>query len=456
MGGSGPPPGPAPLRVARAGPAGRPGVRRSSWSSQATVVFGGHDYVQRTTGHHLRRVRPPGLRAAHRGHGAHPAGGVGGRPQGRPRDRRGPRLAARCAGCPVRADPGRRGRPRSTGCRSTRMPTASPGCGCWWTSSRAGSAFWSWPCWWPGSGSRHRGSPGWRCSPGRRRWPGWRWPTPMPGSPGTTWSASRRPADRLVVPRRALRGRRPGRAGRCPQNSCACAVPGCWTADDRLAVVEPGPSPRRDRARGRRRCPPRGAVAPAATDNRFATGQRQFLHLARTPHARAVREGTHVRPELRLRPGRGDAAARRPGRGDARRGAGRGGDRGRPGRAEGGQAGPRRRPVAAGTGQPRDRRAAAPGPQGGRAAGGPGPGRRQPGARRPPERPRGRGRGADAGRGDRRRHAAGRPRAPRRPAPDHDRIRADRRRVRRDGLGGGRGPGGRGRVAELRRPQPGS
>ena len=41
-----------------------------------------------------------------------------------------------------------------------------------------------------------------------------------------------------------------------------------------------------------------------------------------------------------------------------------------------------------------------------------------------------------------------------RPAPDHDDARAHRRRLRRDGLGGRRGSARRGRVAELRRPQP--
>ena len=71
-----------------------------------------------------------------------------------------------------------------------------------------------------------------------------------------------------------------------------------------------------------------------------------------------------------------------------------------------------------------------------------------------PGRARGRGRAADARRGDRRRHAALGPRDEGRPAPDHDAVRAHRRRLRRDGLGGRRGPARRGRVAELRRAQP--
>ena len=115
----------------------------------------------------------------------------------------------------------------------------------------------------------------------------------------------------------------------------------------------------------------------------------------------------------------------------------------------------RRRPLAARAGQPRDRRAAAAGPQGGRPAGRPGPRRGQPGARRAAGGARGRARGADAGRGDRRRHPAV-PTACR-PGARHPLTTgsgADRRRLRGDGLGGRRGPGGRGRVAQLRRAQP--
>ena len=62
---------------------------------------------------------------------------------------------------------------------------------------------------------------------------------------------------------------------------------------------------------------------------------------------------------------------------------------------------------------------------------------------------------ADAGRGDRRRHAArgtGAPGVPATPITMH--VRAHRRRVRGDGLGGRRGAARRGRVAQLRRAQP--
>ena len=75
--------------------------------AQATVVFGGHDYLRAHDRAHLRGVRPPGLRPAHRRHRAHPAGRVGRRPQGAPRDGRGPRLAARLARAALRADAGR-------------------------------------------------------------------------------------------------------------------------------------------------------------------------------------------------------------------------------------------------------------------------------------------------------------------------------------------------------------
>ena len=102
-------PGPArrpPLRVAGPGAAGRRGLphvpRRPG--------HGGLRGARLPRAHHradLRGVRPPGLRPAHRGHRAHPAGRVGRRPQGAPRDGRGPRLAALLAGTALRADAGR-------------------------------------------------------------------------------------------------------------------------------------------------------------------------------------------------------------------------------------------------------------------------------------------------------------------------------------------------------------
>ena len=70
-------------------------------------------------------------------------------------------------------------------------------------------------------------------------------------------------------------------------------------------------------------------------------------------------------------------------------------------------------------------------------------------------RTRGRARGAHAGRGERRRHAPDRPPPARRPTPDHDLLRAARRHLPGHGLGRRRGPVGRGRVAQLRRPQHG-
>ena len=68
-------------------------------------------------------------------------------------------------------------------------------------------------------------------------------------------------------------------------------------------------------------------------------------------------------------------------------------------------------------------------------------------------RARGRARRAGAGRGGGRRHAALGPPAARRPAPADAGPGAHRRRLRRDGLGGRRGPRGRGRVVQLRRAQ---
>ena len=102
---------------------------------------------------------------------------------------------------------------------------------------------------------------------------------------------------------------------------------------------------------------------------------------------------------------------------------------------------PRRRPLAAGAGQPRDRRAAAAGPQGGRPARRPGPRRGQPGA------------GGAAGRCSRPSTRSGcwsrRPSTSRCPPtgpppaarhPITTAVRAHRRHLRRDGLGGRRGP----------------
>ena len=90
---------------------------------------------------HLRRLRPPGLRPAHRRDRADAAGRRAGRPQGGAR-RTGPGCSGRWACCWRR--PSSWSPRRCTGSTSTRRPTASPGCGCWWSSSRAGSGCWCW------------------------------------------------------------------------------------------------------------------------------------------------------------------------------------------------------------------------------------------------------------------------------------------------------------------------
>ncbi len=160
----------------------------------------------------------------------------------------------------------------------------------------------------------------------------------------------------------------------------------------------------------------------------------------RCPHQQAVRPG-----------GGGGAAPEEVAR-DAGRGARRHRRRRQPGGAQDGAARARRGPVAARARQPRDRRAAAAGQGRGGQAG------RRPAARSarrwPPARPSWR---PSATRGlveeavdvtlpwDR----VGRGR----PAPADHARRAHRRRLRRDGLRGRRGPRGRGRVVQLRRPQ---
>src|SRR4051794_1984981 len=161
-----------------------------------------------------------------------------------------------------------------------------------------------------------------------------------------------------------------------------------------------------------------------------------------------------VRSELRLRPGRGGAAPRRRGRRHAGSGDRRDRRGGRPRRPEEGSPRARGRPLAARSRHPRDRRSPAAGAQRRRPAdrvrargGRPGAGETDRGAS-------GRGRGADARRRDSRRLACLRPGAGRGPASADDAHGAHRRRVRRHGLGGRRGTRGRGRVAQLRRPQP--
>ena len=107
-----------PPRVEPASGPARPVAHRYEWLAPVLlvdavfVVFlgrAGHGHLRRARlprAHDradLRGVRPPGLRPAHRRHRAHPARGVGGRPQGAARDGRGPGLAARrrsaCSAC---------------------------------------------------------------------------------------------------------------------------------------------------------------------------------------------------------------------------------------------------------------------------------------------------------------------------------------------------------------------
>ena len=123
------------------------------------------------------------------------------------------------------------------------------------------------------------------------------------------------------------------------------------------------------------------------------------------------------------------------------------------GRAEAGPARPRGRPVTDRAGQPGDRCAAAAGPQGRRVADRPGPGPDQPGAAGAGGRAQGGRAGPDPGRGAGRCHPAGHPRADRGGASDHGADEPDGGRLRRHGLGGRRGAGARGGVAQLRRAQ---
>ena len=97
----------APLRVADAGAAGRrglPGVPRGAGLGHLRRARVRREH-HRT---HLRRLRAPGLRPAHRRDRAHPARRLGGRPQGAAGHAPGPGLAARVARPALPAHPGRR------------------------------------------------------------------------------------------------------------------------------------------------------------------------------------------------------------------------------------------------------------------------------------------------------------------------------------------------------------
>ena len=89
------------VRVAGPGAGRRRGVRRVP-GAQATVIFGGHDYLRAHHRADLRRLRARGLRPADRGHRADAPGDLGGRPQGTARDPERPALAAAAARPPLR------------------------------------------------------------------------------------------------------------------------------------------------------------------------------------------------------------------------------------------------------------------------------------------------------------------------------------------------------------------
>ena len=111
-------------------------------AAQAAAFFGGHDYIQRTTGLTYADY-------VHQGFGQLTFATAltllvvwaAARKAGDDRAPTGGGCAARWARCAC--SPSSWSPRRCTGWTSTRTPTASPGCGCWSTSSRAGS---DWSC----------------------------------------------------------------------------------------------------------------------------------------------------------------------------------------------------------------------------------------------------------------------------------------------------------------------
>ena len=239
------PTGAAPLRVAGARAARRRGLRAVPRGAGGGVLRWPRLHPQRHRAH-LRRVRPPGLRPADLRHGADADRGLGGVPQGGGHPER-PVVAARLAGCAVRAHP-RRGRLRAaTGWTSTRTPTASPGCGCWWTCSRAGWGWSSSGCSSPGSGCAAGGSRGWPCSPVPRCCSGSRLANPDAWIARAQHRALRDDRQgRLVLPPRAQR-RRGADAGSLPPEQAACALERPVAREGRLGRLEPLPRTRRRR-----------------------------------------------------------------------------------------------------------------------------------------------------------------------------------------------------------------
>ena len=240
----------------------------------------------------------------------------------------------------------------------------------------------------------------------------------------------------------ASRSGRPTAAGRCSDLRCPRARPNTSPEAARRGRARAGPPS----ARGRSRRPtPTHLDSPDSAVTRHP-GRIQGIH---------EMERIDVRTQQVLRPGRGRrAGARAPSTRAVARGARRLRRGRRPGRAQGRPARARRRQEPARPGQPRDRRAAA-GRQGRRRQAG--RCRPEAGSRPRPGRAAGRARGrARAARSWSRRRSTSRCRstaARRSPAPAADPPGADRRHVRRHGLGGRRGPRGRGRVVQLRRPQ---
>ena len=193
--------------------------------------------------------------------------------------------------------------------------------------------------------------------------------------------------------------------------------------------------------------------------NRFAGGRAVFLDLADCDPAfltqRKRANQTHVRPQHRLRPGRGHAAARRRGRGAMRDealaaiAAATDLDELKEVRlAHAGDRSPLALPTAR-SAPCRRRRARRPGSGSVRPA--------VPSTRRSSGVPRSSRPSTRSGCWSTRPSTSRCPTTATRKGARHPLttlMRADQRRLRGDGLGGRRGPRGRGRVAQLRRPQP--
>ena len=192
-----------PLRVARPGARGRRGVprlhrRAGAGAGRRTRLHRGHDRAD------LRRLRPPGLRPAHPGHGADGAGRVD-RLAARRRRRRGPPLAAGLARPALRPHAaGRRVRPpRHVGLPGrVRLHDAAALRRRLRGVARLRRAR--------DHGRRRRSGavPGSRASrscPGRSRSSGWPRSTPTPGSPDAISTATRPPASSTCATSRTSR-----------------------------------------------------------------------------------------------------------------------------------------------------------------------------------------------------------------------------------------------------------